>query len=83
MKESAELAESARQGAERVFDFTQPVDTFDAETKTAYHMLRRVAILAGDAKQYPDGKTYTQSQVIEILGEDYAAGLGIAKPCCG
>ena len=80
---SVEPVESTEQ-AERVFDFTQPdTSAMDEQTKEAYFRLRRVALLANDASGLPDGKTYTESQVVEILGEDYAAGLGIGKKCCG
>lgn len=65
-----------------VFDFTQPVATFDDATKRAYHLLRRVAILAKDESQLPDDKIYTLSEVIAILGEDYAQSQVINAGCC-
>jgi hypothetical protein len=45
--------------------------------------LRRRAILAKDADALPDGKTFTQAQVVEILGEDYEKGLAADPNCCG
>lgn len=78
----------------RVFDFLQPVELMDAETKNVYYRLRRFALTAqttefeadkgrGDASLLPDGKVYEESQVIEILGEDYLNGLVVDKKCCG
>jgi len=78
----------------KVFDFTQPLELMDAQTKNIYYRLRRVALMAqatefeadkgrGDASLLPDGKIYTESQVIEALGEDYAQGVIINKRCCG
>lgn len=67
---------------EKAFDFTQPVATFNDETKRAYHLLRRMAILAKDEKQLPDGKVYTLSEVVAILGEDYAQSQVINARCC-
>lgn len=78
----------------KMFDFTLPLELMDDETRQVYYRLRRVALTAqtsafevdkgrGDASQLPDGKVYTESQVIEILGEDYARGLVINKGCCG
>jgi len=79
---------------ERVFDFTQPVELMDDATKSVYYRLRRVALTApngeyavnqgqGDASRLSDGKTYTEAEVVAILGEDYLAGLVIDKKCCG
>ena len=71
----------------KTFDFTQPLELMDAETKNVYYRLSRVAKMAnggyGDRDAIPDGKVYTESQVMEILGEDYAQGLVIDKKCCG
>jgi hypothetical protein len=80
MTEEIEFSEHAEG---RTFNFTGPVETFDEETKNVYYRLRRVALLAGDEGKLPDGKVYTEAQVIEILGEDYAAGLVNDKKCCG
>jgi hypothetical protein len=75
--------ESAEQTAERVFDFMQPNwVTMDGLTRNVYSRLRRLAILAGDKKELPDGKVYTEAQVIERLGEDYA-NAQIGPNCCG
>lgn len=68
---------------ERIFDFTGPSEAYDAETKSVYYRLRRVAIQAGDESRLPDGKTYTEAEVIEVLGEDYSYGLVVDKKCCG
>jgi hypothetical protein len=80
MTEETEVLEQAEG---RTFDFTGPVETFNEETKNVYYRLRRVALLADDESKFPDGKVYTEWQVVEILGEDYAAGLVINKKCCG
>lgn len=66
----------------RQFDFTAPVEAMDAATQNVYYRLRRVALLNNDADALPDGKTYSETQVIEILGEDYATGLVINTKCC-
>lgn len=75
----------AAEGA-KTFDFTGPMELFDDATKNVYYRLRRVALMEnngyGDASKLPDGKTYSEAQVIEILGEDYANGLVINKHCC-
>lgn len=80
--------------SEKTFDFTQPLELMDAETKSVYYRLRRVALTApggefvadngkGDASMLPDDKIYTESQVIEILGPDYLNGIVINAKCCG
>lgn len=78
-----EIQEQASVPRERVFDFTAPVEAFDDETKRVYYRLRRVAKMASDESRFPDGKTFTEAEVIEILGEDYVSGLVIDKKCCG
>jgi hypothetical protein len=86
-------AEQTEQASPRVFDFTQPVELLDDAAKSVYYRLRRVALMAadgeflanqgrGDAKRLPDGKTYTEAEVVEILGPDYLNGLVIDKKCC-
>lgn len=86
-----ELAEAMRTIADEVevdlaisagktFDFTPPVETFDSETFNVYSRLRRAARLFGG--EMPGGKVYTESQVIDILGEDYERGLVIDPKCC-
>jgi hypothetical protein len=65
------------------FDFTQAPQLSDGEVFRVYNMLRRKAILAKDSSALPDGKTYTQAQIIEILGEDYEKGLAADPKCCG
>jgi hypothetical protein len=77
----------------KIFNFTVPLDVMDAETKSVYYRLRRVALTAasgeylvqhgqGDADLLPDGKVYTEAQVIEILGPDYATGVVTNQKCC-
>lgn len=65
----------------RVYDFTADPSTYEGEVKRAYYILRRSAKLLGT--EAPDGKIYTEAQVIEILGEDYANSLVINPNCCG
>lgn len=82
---------------DRVFDFSdinlRPVDTMDAVSQQVYHRLYRVAVTApggefiadrgkGDASLLPAGRVYTEAQVIEILGPDYASGIVINQKCC-
>lgn len=80
--------------SEKTFDFTVPLELMDDQTKHVYYRLRRVALTApggefkadagkGDASLLPDGKIYTESQVIDILGPDYLNGLVINTKCCG
>lgn len=75
------------------FDFTVSLEMMDDTTKSVYYRLRRVALTApggefkadngkGDASLLPDGKVYTESEVVEILGPDYLAGLVINTKCC-
>jgi hypothetical protein len=81
----------------KIFDFSDlnmhPIDTMDAVSQQVYHRLHRVAVTApsgpfkadegkGDASLLPAGKIYTEEQVIEILGPDYASGLVINQKCC-
>jgi len=76
------------------FDFTQPLELLDDVAKSVYYRLRRVALMAangefqpnhgqGDASMLPDGRTFTEAEVIEILGPDYLNGAVIDKRCCG
>ena len=76
--EPIEQAAAADQGP-RVFDFTGLIPS----DVTIYYLLRRVAILAGDENLLPDGKTYTEAEVKEILGEDYERVLAPDTKCCG
>ena len=78
MTEEIELTETP---AGRTFDFTGPAQLLEGEQKSVYFRLRRVALLAGDKKALPDGKVYTEAQVVEILGEDYAVAV-LASQCC-
>jgi hypothetical protein len=80
--EQADAAQ-AESPAGSVFDFTGQSESFDAETKSVYYRLRRVALQANDESRLPDGKTYTEAAVIEILGADYSNGLVVDKKCCG
>lgn len=82
-EEGDQVEEQAPVPKGRVFDFTAPVETLDDETKRVYYRLRRVAKMAGDESRLPDGKTFSEAEVIEILGEDYVYGLVIDKKCCG
>src|SRR5262245_34031272 len=86
--------EQAAPEGPRVFDFSQPVELMDGVTQSVYYRLRRVALMAangefqpnhgqGDASKLPDGKVYTEAEVIEILGADYLNGLAINQKCCG
>lgn len=70
------------QATGKTFDFTSPVETLTGEAKRIYYLLRRAAILAGDASALPQGKVYSEQQVIDILGEDYAASLSVPKDRC-
>jgi len=81
----------------KIFDFSdinlRPIDTMDAVSQQVYHRLYRIAVMApsgpfmadqgkGDASLLPAGKVYTEAQVIEILGPDYATGIVIDAKCC-
>src|SRR5262245_2892471 len=88
---AAEQVEAARAaGGPRVFDFTQPLELMDDVAKQVYYRLRRVALVApsgdygadqgrGDASRLPDGKIFTEAEVVEILGPDYLNGAVIDK----
>ena len=76
-------AEQAEFPAERVFDFTGPVEGFDVESQRIYYLLRRAAILAANEGALPDGKQYSKAQVVEILGADYEKSLVADTKCCG
>jgi len=75
-----QAAEQAESSGSRIFDFTGP--TVNDDDRTAYFLLRRRAILAGNETLFPDGKTYTEAEVIKLLGEDYASFKSDTK-CCG
>ena len=74
---------AAESSGDRAFDFTAPPESYEPFVKGIYHRLRRVALIAGDESQLPDGKIYSQAQVIEILGEDYEKALAADPKCCG
>src|SRR5262249_54781769 len=93
---AAEAAGSSSQGP-RSFDFSQPIELMAELSKNVYYRLRRVALNAlkpdphgvfpinhgqGDASRLPDGKVFTEEQVIEILGPDYQNGVIVDKKCC-
>lgn len=78
---------------EKIFDFTQPLELLDEEARSVYYRLRRVALTAadgeykanngrGDVSLLPDGKVYTEAEVVDVLGLDYKTGLVINKKCC-
>src|SRR5262245_30272623 len=82
-QEEQQQAEQAESAEESVFDFTGEIESFDAESKRIYYLLRRAAILDGDESRLPAGKQYSKAQVVEILGEDYARALVADTKCCG
>jgi hypothetical protein len=68
---------------DKVYDFKQDADLMDEETKFLYLMLRRRAQVRGDISINPDGKRWTQAQVVDMLGGQPIEDLKIEKRCCG
>jgi len=92
--EEMEAAPQSAAEGHTVFDFTQPEEMMDPLTFSVYRRLSRAAKLApggefksdegkGDASLLPDGKIYTEAEVIAILGPDYQKGLAVNPNCCG